>query len=116
MQNPNIDQFQLGRCAAPVIDFVLADSNPNFDDQPDQAVTPRTTDNSNGRFLNFRSRAPKASREPPSYTVSRFACRINVDRNPPHEARIYAAGFDMQRNIFLGVSFLSSFVSVFAMY
>ncbi|VDM06192.1 unnamed protein product [Schistocephalus solidus] len=93
----------LGRCAAPVIDFVLADSNPNFDDQPDDAVTPHAMDKSNGRFINFRSRIPKASREPLSSTVSRFACRINVNRNPPHEARIYAAGFDMQRNIFLGV-------------
>nr|VZI13791.1 unnamed protein product [Spirometra erinaceieuropaei] len=102
LRNPNIDQFQLGRCAAPVIDFVLADSNPNFDDQPDEAVTPRATDKSNGRFLYFRPRGPKALREPPCSTVSRFACRIIVNRNPPHEARIYAAGFDMQRNIFLG--------------
>ena len=36
-------------------------------------------------------------------TISRFACRILVDRNPPYTARIYAAGFDSGRNIFLGV-------------
>lgn len=35
-------------------------------------------------------------------TISRFACRILVDRNPPYTARIYAAGFDSSKNIFLG--------------
>lgn len=37
-------------------------------------------------------------------TISRFACRILVDRSEPAKARIYAAGFDSSRNIFLGVS------------
>lgn len=36
-------------------------------------------------------------------TISRFACRILVERDS-HKARIYAAGFDSSRNIFLGVS------------
>ena len=36
-------------------------------------------------------------------TISRFACRIICQRNPPYTARIYAAGFDSSRNIFLGV-------------
>lgn len=35
-------------------------------------------------------------------TISRFACRILVDRKPPYTARIYAAGFDSSKNIFLG--------------
>ena len=37
-------------------------------------------------------------------TISRFACRILVDRKPPYQARVFAAGFDSSRNIFLGVS------------
>lgn len=37
-------------------------------------------------------------------TISRFACRILVDRNETNRARIFAAGFDSSRNIFLGVS------------
>lgn len=37
-------------------------------------------------------------------TISRFACRILVDRTDSNRARIYAAGFDSSRNIFLGVS------------
>lgn len=38
-------------------------------------------------------------------TISRFACRILADRNNSKVCRIYAAGFDTSRNIFLGVSF-----------
>lgn len=37
-------------------------------------------------------------------TISRFACRMLVDRTEATQARIYAAGFDTSRNIFLGVS------------
>lgn len=36
-------------------------------------------------------------------TISRFACRILCDRKNPKIARIYAAGFDTSKNIFLGV-------------
>lgn len=36
-------------------------------------------------------------------TISRFACRIICQRKPPCSARIYAAGFDSSKNIFLGV-------------
>lgn len=38
-------------------------------------------------------------------TISRFACRIICDRNNPNIVRLYAAGFDSAKNIFLGVSF-----------
>ncbi len=37
-------------------------------------------------------------------TISRFACRILVERTEAPKAKIYAAGFDSSRNIFLGVS------------
>lgn len=40
-------------------------------------------------------------------SVSRFACRIHVQRDPPYVARLYAAGFDFSNNIFLGVNHLS---------
>jgi hypothetical protein len=36
-------------------------------------------------------------------TISRYACRIVVSRYLPYTARIYAAGFDSSKNIFLGV-------------
>jgi pellino protein len=38
-------------------------------------------------------------------TISRYAARITVEREPPHTARIYAAGFDSSKRIFLGVSY-----------
>lgn len=41
-------------------------------------------------------------------TISRYACRIMCERNAPYTARIYAAGFDSSKNIFLGVSHCSS--------
>lgn len=37
-------------------------------------------------------------------TISRYACRIMCERSAPFTARIYAAGFDSSKNIFLGVS------------
>ena len=40
----------------------------------------------------------------PQSTISRYACRIVVSRHPPYTARIFAAGFDASKNIFLGVS------------
>ena len=39
-------------------------------------------------------------------TISRYAARITVDREFPYTARIYAAGFDATKRIFLGVSYL----------
>jgi pellino protein len=44
-------------------------------------------------------------------TISRFACRILCDRSNPRVAKIFAAGFDSSRNIFLGVSASSALLS-----
>ncbi|XP_037327976.2 E3 ubiquitin-protein ligase pellino homolog 1-like [Pungitius pungitius] len=46
--------------------------------------------------------APPADGQSAQSTISRFACRVVCQREPPHAARIYAAGFDSSRNIFLG--------------
>lgn len=35
-------------------------------------------------------------------TISRYACRIIVNREAPHDPRLFAAGFDNSKNIFLG--------------
>lgn len=48
--------------------------------------------------INYNCKRSHASQS----TISRFACRILVDREPPYTARIYAAGFDSSKNIFLG--------------
>lgn len=68
--------FQIGRSSESPIDFVVMDTLPG--------------DKKDARVLQS--------------TISRFACRILVDRSEPSKARIYAAGFDSSRNIFLGVS------------
>lgn len=71
------DMFQVGRSTESPIDFVVTDTvsgGQNDDAQITQS------------------------------TISRFACRIVCDRNEPYTARIFAAGFDSSKNIFLGVS------------
>lgn len=69
--------FQIGRSTESPIDFVVTDTVPGSQSNSDtQSV---------------------------QSTISRFACRIICERNPPFTARIYAAGFDSSKNIFLGV-------------
>ena len=45
----------------------------------------------------------EVNQETQKSTISRYSCRIVVDREAPHTARVYAAGFDKSSNIFLGV-------------
>ncbi|KAM7542204.1 hypothetical protein Aperf_G00000009591 [Anoplocephala perfoliata] len=102
----NIDLFQIGRYKSPIIDFHIGDV---------ASPTESSPANGNGSFLvrgrtsffssmfDRSSLIPKKSVDSPS-TVSRFACRIDIDRRPPYTARIYAAGFDMRNNIFLGAN------------
>ena len=72
---PNVDMFQIGR-SSDVNDFVVMDVVPNAEKATDCMLS--------------------------KSTISRFACRIYVDRSPPYTARIYAAGFDKFKNICLG--------------
>jgi len=68
---------QIGRSSEDQIDFVVMDTIPGNQRKENDSVA--------------------------QSTISRFACRILVERSPPYTARIYAAGFDSGRNIFLGV-------------
>ncbi|XP_060755570.1 E3 ubiquitin-protein ligase pellino homolog 1 isoform X2 [Neoarius graeffei] len=70
------DMFQIGRCTESPIDIVVAN--------------PAGCSHSNELSGSNQS------------TISRFACRIVCERSPPYTARVYAAGFDCSRNIFLG--------------
>ncbi|KAK2160264.1 hypothetical protein LSH36_137g06016, partial [Paralvinella palmiformis] len=72
----DMDMFQIGRSSEAPIDFVVMDTVPGDQRSENSVVT--------------------------QSTISRFACRILVERDPPFTARIYAAGFDSGRNIFLG--------------
>ncbi|XP_064484618.1 protein pellino-like isoform X1 [Ornithodoros turicata] len=69
------DMFQIGRSSESPIDFVVMDTIPG-----DKA----------------------GAHEILQSTISRFACRILVERNKNHRTFVYAAGFDSSRNIFLG--------------
>ncbi|MGH0159857.1 UNVERIFIED_CONTAM: hypothetical protein FKN15_067647 [Acipenser sinensis] len=72
----NTDMFQIGCSTEGPIDFVVTDTVPGSQSNSDtQSV---------------------------QSTISRFACRIICERIPPYTARIYAAGFDSSKNIFLG--------------
>ena len=70
--------LQIGRSTECPIDFVVTDTSGEGKECEDPSVAPST--------------------------ISRFACRVVCERNPPYTARIYAAGFDSSKNIFLGVS------------
>lgn len=69
---------QIGRSTESPIDFVVTDTSGGGKEGEDPSIAPST--------------------------ISRFACRVVCERNPPYTARIYAAGFDSSKNIFLGVS------------
>jgi pellino len=86
--------FQIGRSSEPAIDFIVLDTN----------VSPPTGS------LSPSSQQQSSNTIPSQSTISRFACRITVDRDPPYIARIYAAGFDSSKRIFLGVSFSIHFI------
>ncbi|XP_051982673.1 E3 ubiquitin-protein ligase pellino homolog 1-like [Xyrauchen texanus] len=70
------DMFQIGRSTESPIDFVVMDTVPGCHSHSDT--------------LSSQS------------TISRFAFRIVCQREPPYTARIYAAGFDSSKSIFLG--------------
>uniref|UniRef100_V9KMN3 E3 ubiquitin-protein ligase pellino-like 2 n=2 Tax=Callorhinchus milii TaxID=7868 RepID=V9KMN3_CALMI len=70
------DMFQIGRSTESPIDFVVTDTVSGSQSNDETQIT--------------------------QSTISRFACRIVCDRSPPYTARIYAAGFDSSKNIFLG--------------
>ncbi|KAF1376434.1 hypothetical protein PFLUV_G00211460 [Perca fluviatilis] len=72
----NTDMFQIGRSTESPIDFVVTDTSGGGKEGEDPSIAPST--------------------------ISRFACRVVCERNPPYTARIYAAGFDSSKNIFLG--------------
>ncbi|KAG5453164.1 E3 ubiquitin-protein ligase pellino 1 [Clonorchis sinensis] len=105
--DPKTDMFQIGRSTNSHIDFVVQEPRPSGSSRkrhdrratvPQKPVDASTVPDAiptNGKPL-------QDCPSPPESAVSRFACRIHIDREPPHTARIYAAGFDAAKNIVLG--------------
>ncbi|XP_063255691.1 E3 ubiquitin-protein ligase pellino homolog 2 isoform X1 [Prinia subflava] len=76
IHDKDTDMFQVGRSTESPIDFVVTDTISGNQNNDETQIT--------------------------QSTISRFACRIVCDRSPPYTARIFAAGFDSSKNIFLG--------------
>ncbi|XP_073693425.1 E3 ubiquitin-protein ligase pellino homolog 1 [Garra rufa] len=82
--DPNTDMFQIGRSTESMIDFVVTDTA------------------SSGSGGQGQGGANGEGGQSAQSTISRYACRIMCERSAPYTARIYAAGFDSSKNIFLG--------------
>ncbi|CAI4226876.1 unnamed protein product [Auanema sp. JU1783] len=79
------DMFQIGRSSEDQIDFTIVDT--------------WLASNAHGSLQGNIN--PKEKRSMAS-TISRYACRILIDRENPGKSYLYAAGFDSMKNIFLG--------------
>lgn len=84
---------QIGRSTESMIDFVITD-------------TACSSRNQGGVISGKEGGEGQTAQS----TISRYACRIMCERSAPYRARIYAAGFNSSKNIFLGVSVFSRFL------
>lgn len=92
--------LKIGRSSEEPIDFVVADTVPGSLNKT--SVNRTTSCSSNGGQVLAVGRVAQS-------TISRFACRLLVERDSlPARAYVYAAGFDSSRNIFLGVRYLNN--------
>ncbi|VDM99181.1 unnamed protein product [Thelazia callipaeda] len=100
--DPTKDMFQIGRSSEKQIDFTVVDTW--LAASPFSSEAQIEIQHQNGQLDVYRGGMDAhccEHRSIPS-TISRYACRIQIDRNYPHRAFLYAAGFDSSRNIFLG--------------
>ncbi len=103
-KQPRAVFLQIGRSSETQIDFTVVDTNLTAGlTDPPELGSPESHNLTNGPVAGT---VPGGSTARMAYssTISRYACRILIDRSPPYQARIFAAGFDASRNIFLGVS------------
>ncbi|CAH8563934.1 unnamed protein product [Schistosoma turkestanicum] len=102
--DPKVDMFQIGRSTDNHIDFVVSEPRPPVSQDDQQYINNDNNINNHENNKQFKDNSKESNRGNYESAVSRFACRIHVDRDPPYTARLYAAGFDASNNIFLGVS------------
>lgn len=98
------DMFQIGRSSDHAIDFIVLDTvvSPVKPSTSPATSMPSTTSASHGSSQNSNESNNSGGGGSQQSTISRYSCRIVVDREPPYTARIYAAGFDTSKRIFLG--------------
>ncbi|XP_036814075.1 E3 ubiquitin-protein ligase pellino homolog 1-like isoform X5 [Oncorhynchus mykiss] len=101
----NTDMFQIGRSTENMIDFVVTDtagSSTSGGGGQGQGAGPGCL--ARGQGQGAVGEGGGGGGQSVQSTISRYACRIMCERSAPYTARIYAAGFDSSKNIFLGVS------------
>ncbi|KAK6019253.1 Pellino, partial [Ostertagia ostertagi] len=91
--DPFKDMFQIGRSSEEQIDFTIVDT---------WLASGSQLASSSGGSGPVRARAGSDPHKMISSTISRYACRIIIDRENYDKAFLYAAGFDSVKNIFLG--------------
>ena len=89
--------FQIGRSSESAIDFIVLDTIVPSKLSITPNISLATTNNQMKGNLIQQNNATS--------TISRYSCRICVEREYPYTARIYAAGFDSSKRIFLGVCY-----------
>uniref|UniRef100_A0A915Q637 Protein pellino n=1 Tax=Setaria digitata TaxID=48799 RepID=A0A915Q637_9BILA len=121
ISDPYKDMFQIGRSSEEQIDFTVVDTWLAANHlHPGSFIHPRLLSTALlvvSHLRAYSERGPQGGlfdasevgkdphsniQRPISSTISRYACRIQIDRDFPHRAFLYAAGFDSSRNIFLG--------------
>ncbi|CAP29232.2 Protein CBG09337 [Caenorhabditis briggsae] len=80
------DMFQIGRASDDQIDFTVIDTWMFHPENSETAVPSRPQ-------IELLEKGDRTS------TISRFACRILIDRENSNKAFLYAAGFDCHQNI-----------------
>lgn len=91
------DMFQIGRSTESAIDFIVLDTKiPQYNNKEPEFISSlaKTTKNTENNSANQVSNGQS--------TISRYSCRISIEREYPYNSRIYAAGFDSTKRIFLG--------------
>ncbi|KAK5981402.1 E3 ubiquitin-protein ligase pellino [Trichostrongylus colubriformis] len=91
--DPFKDMFQIGRSSEEQIDFTIVDT---------WLASGSQLASSSGSSGPVRARTGSDPHKMISSTISRYACRIIIDRENYDKAFLYAAGFDSVKNIFLG--------------
>ncbi|CAB3397900.1 unnamed protein product [Caenorhabditis bovis] len=87
--DPTKDMFQIGRASDEQIDFTVIDTWMFVNDTSGHISMPSRPN------VDIIERGDRTS------TISRFACRILIDRENCNKAYLYAAGFDSTKNIFI---------------
>ncbi|XP_056431763.1 E3 ubiquitin-protein ligase pellino homolog 1 [Gadus chalcogrammus] len=93
----NTDMFQIGRSTENMIDFVVTDTAGGSGGGGGGGGSGGGGQGAAGEGVGGGGGGQSAQS-----TISRYACRIMCERSAPYTARIYAAGFDSSKNIFLG--------------